>query len=421
MAFLTSFRATNIRGWKDTGLVRLAPITLFTGQNKSGKTTLLEILYFLKQEVKKTRQDYFRFVELARAKSEKSEFEVTFYASDLDSTEAPTMNMVYSYLSIVSVDGKQIYLIADPMAIHDELANSSQSQTSSKNAELVFTETYKAFQADMLPLRPVLENLYFLTADRVKERTSTSSIATPYNKAIRLDGGNWFETLFASRDFSTVESMQVPSELEKQVSKVGELLGLWEKFGIEVTLSNDEEYLSTFEDKRMAASFNLVIETDPNTKLYYESASRTIKFLVPLMVLLYSVPKGSIVLIETPEIHLHPDTKRELADWFIGISKERDLQLIIESYSPAFLERFQRRIAEEIITPEYIAVHNCFYDKQNGCNVLSTFDINEYGEISNWAGFLPHDFEEVAAQHDAIFKRVNPVLVPVVANDTEAV
>ena len=41
----------NFKGWKDTGNIRMAPITLFFGANSSGKSSIGQFLMMLKQTV----------------------------------------------------------------------------------------------------------------------------------------------------------------------------------------------------------------------------------------------------------------------------------------------------------------------------------------------------------------------------------
>ena len=48
---LTSLRVKNFKAWKDTGPVRLAPLTVFFGANSAGKSSLGHLLLALKQTV----------------------------------------------------------------------------------------------------------------------------------------------------------------------------------------------------------------------------------------------------------------------------------------------------------------------------------------------------------------------------------
>ena len=46
---LKSLHIQNFKSWRDTGQIRLAPITVFFGANSAGKTSLLQFLLMLKQ------------------------------------------------------------------------------------------------------------------------------------------------------------------------------------------------------------------------------------------------------------------------------------------------------------------------------------------------------------------------------------
>ena len=44
---ITQLQIKNFKGWKDTGPLRLAPITVFFGTNSSGKSSLGQLLMML--------------------------------------------------------------------------------------------------------------------------------------------------------------------------------------------------------------------------------------------------------------------------------------------------------------------------------------------------------------------------------------
>lgn len=48
---LKKIRILNFKGWKDTGGITMAPITLFFGANSSGKSSIGQFLMMLKQTV----------------------------------------------------------------------------------------------------------------------------------------------------------------------------------------------------------------------------------------------------------------------------------------------------------------------------------------------------------------------------------
>ncbi len=48
---LNQLRIQNFKGWKDSGLIRTAPLTLFFGTNSSGKSSIGQFLMMLKQTI----------------------------------------------------------------------------------------------------------------------------------------------------------------------------------------------------------------------------------------------------------------------------------------------------------------------------------------------------------------------------------
>lgn len=67
---------------------------------------------------------------------------------------------------------------------------------------------------------------------------------------------------------------------------------------------------------------------------------------MPIISILGKAKEGSLVLFEQPEIHLHPSLQAKLMDIFIGVSKEKNIAMLIETHSDYFLRRSQRRLIE---------------------------------------------------------------------------
>jgi predicted ATPase len=125
--------------------------------------------------------------------------------------------------------------------------------------------------------------------------------------------------------------------------------------------------------------------------------------VLPALVLLYYVPEGSIILMEQPEIHLHPSVQSGLADVILQVSKQRNLQVIVESHSEHLLQRFQRRVAEESYSVDELKLYFC--DIQQGESKLIDLKLNEYGEIENYPdNFFGDEMAEIAATRRASLK-----------------
>ncbi len=126
--------------------------------------------------------------------------------------------------------------------------------------------------------------------------------------------------------------------------------------------------------------------------------------VLPVLVLLYYVPKGSTILMEQPEIHLHPSVQSELANVIVKVAKTRNVQVIVESHSEHMLRRFQRLTAEGKSDVNDIKLYFC--DSKNGKSELQDLKLNMFGEIENWPeNFFGNEMEEIAAIRKAALKR----------------
>lgn len=126
--------------------------------------------------------------------------------------------------------------------------------------------------------------------------------------------------------------------------------------------------------------------------------------VLPALVLLYYVPEGSTVLMEQPEIHLHPAVQSGLADLMLTVAEVRDVQIIVESHSEHLLRRFQRHVAEEKASADDIKLY--FVSSPDGTAQAADLLLNEYGEIENWPDhFFGDEMGEIAAIAKARLKR----------------
>ena len=126
--------------------------------------------------------------------------------------------------------------------------------------------------------------------------------------------------------------------------------------------------------------------------------------ILPALVLLYYVPEGSTVLMEQPEIHLHPAVQSGLADVMLNVAAARNVQIIVESHSEHLMRRLQRRVAEKAASSEDVKLY--FVSATQGVAQASDLVLNEWGEIENWPEqFFGDEMGEIAAITKASLRR----------------
>lgn len=127
--------------------------------------------------------------------------------------------------------------------------------------------------------------------------------------------------------------------------------------------------------------------------------------VLPVVTLLQYVPEGATVVLEQPEIHLHPLAQAGLADVIIQAVNHRKVQVILESHSEHLLLRLQRRIAEEKISSDDVNLYFC--DAPSGNSTLTELDVDLFGNIKNWPEkFMGDAFNEAAQAEIARLKRL---------------
>lgn len=126
--------------------------------------------------------------------------------------------------------------------------------------------------------------------------------------------------------------------------------------------------------------------------------------ILPVLVLCFYVPEGSTVILEQPEIHLHPSVQAGLADVFIDAWEKRRVQVIVESHSEHLLRRLQRRIAAGKFSQNDVGLYFC--KEEDGVSGLDSLEIDLFGNISNWPqDFFGDQFGEIAAMSEAALMR----------------
>jgi predicted ATPase len=126
--------------------------------------------------------------------------------------------------------------------------------------------------------------------------------------------------------------------------------------------------------------------------------------VLPVITLLQYVPEGSTVLLEQPELHLHPLAQAGLADVIIQVANQRRVQVILESHSEHLLLRLQRRIAEAAI--DSVNVRLYFAEAHTGVSTLIPLQVDPLGNIRNWPEkFMGDAFGETAEAELARLKQ----------------
>jgi predicted ATPase len=116
--------------------------------------------------------------------------------------------------------------------------------------------------------------------------------------------------------------------------------------------------------------------------------------VLPIIVGSLLAEKGSVILLEQPELHLHPRLQARLSDFLLSLTF-LDKQVICETHSRSLVDRLRYRIAADDSNriSDRLALYFLTRTPPIGTE-LRPLRINRYGKLQEWPeGFLDDDRE----------------------------
>jgi predicted ATPase len=104
--------------------------------------------------------------------------------------------------------------------------------------------------------------------------------------------------------------------------------------------------------------------------------------VLPIVVAALSASRGDLLLIENPEVHLHPSGQAQMGQFLSDVARS-GVQLIVETHSDHVLNGIRRSVKSGRLTPEQVALHFFRPRSGHGAQVLSP-QIDSNGGIDTW-------------------------------------
>jgi predicted ATPase len=443
---IEAFRLIRFRGFEDTGWIELRPLTLFFGHNSSGKSSLLAGLLMLRQSVlNPDRSTPFLFtsnlgIDLGsyrdvvfghqddllkplafevRLRLDNAytglglsitqlivRVEIGYHRNEhrpvlksfgiLDIGRATLIELVRK--RSVRSSGS-IWRLASDAFKKRELPNPAelewinffpllpQQSEAYKSVREVLETVAEQFRNDLAavtyigPLRTEPERVYYFTGETVDE--------------VGRRGENTYKMLAAARYQGRRD--EIDQKLNRWLSQLGYQLHL-RVFGDTPVIQIEMQEL---EHGNGSERYNL------------KDMGFGLSQVLPLIVQCYTSIGPRTILLEQPELHLHPRAQADLGDLLIDALLEGH-KFVIETHSEHLLLRLRRRIAETTVRssteeerrlePDQLGAY--FVERQAGRSVISPVGVNELGQIpqppDGFQRFFSDDYEEVMAISKAV-------------------
>lgn len=105
--------------------------------------------------------------------------------------------------------------------------------------------------------------------------------------------------------------------------------------------------------------------------------------VLPVVVMCLASQTGATLLIELPELHLHPAVQAKLGDFFLAIALS-GRQVIVETHSEYLINRLRYRVAGAAGDSLLPVVQIHFAEKKDGASTFRPLVLDRYGGIVDW-------------------------------------
>ena len=446
---LTQLSVTNFKSWRSISEMRLAPITGLFGANSSGKTGILQLLLMLKQTIDSsdraqvlefgderslTNLGSFRDVVYNHVKPGKMDFSLRWNLAEtltIKNLESKTDTLFsaneLAFSCQLDENGSERLVVSQLVydlaghrfGVSRKGPSGGKYELTSKEAGFRFIRTQGRPWGQLSPVKfygfpdqvytyyqnaeflaklqlafeQLFGQLYYLGPLReFPQRHYAWKGSEPADMGRR--GERVVDAMLAARERGRYIS---PGKKRKRQT-LEERIALWLK---ELGLIHDFSVKAIAKDSSI---YQVKVRKSPSSaEVLITDVGFGVSQILPVLVLCYYVPEGSIVLLEQPEIHLHPWVQAGLADVFIDAVKNRNIQIILESHSEHLLRRLQRRVADETLIAKDTALYFCETKTESS---LTPLDLDLFGNITNWPkDFFGDEVGEMAETARAIVKR----------------
>ena len=439
---ITHIRVKNFKSWEDSDKVELAPLTGFFGTNSSGKSSLLQMLLLLKQNVGHSnlqpiiffgdtnslvnlggfhevihRHEQEEQLELEFGCKLKEPFKMQIHGEKTGGQHGDVPVLIDNLTFNTVIHQVGIDLLIDRFRYSFESCKIPEVEW--LRGALQHTDLLGHHRLQRIGiincyggphqhqphglLRPLsfafeklFSDVYYLGPTRVDpQRRYNWPGGHPQH--IRQWGNQTIDALLSARvrKLKTLHQQEeVP--IEDRVSHWLQEMDLAHSFSLDWKSQGSTEYEVRIQKSLGSPAVTLV------------DMGYGLGQFLPVLVLCHYAPEGSTLILEQPGIHLHPKVQSQLADLLIEVITERNLQILIESHSEHLLNRLQRRIAEEKISADQTALYFCQH--VNGASKIDKLDMDEFGNIANWPeNFFGDEMGDLFAMTEAQREREKKV------------
>jgi predicted ATPase len=358
---LNQIRFKNYKLFKDWQTLKLKPITVIIGKNSSGKSAAVKLPVLIEKSLAGDDSQPISIqsqgIELG------GEFRDLLYRREVLAPLEIELEDEQELLSIALAinTGSKSRPVIHEWELTDKLSGKKLKSTlHEKTQGFLINNNQGEYRINNLSLTTEFIGPFRRLPERIYHQAQASSI-----KKLGIEGENTYSLLIE-------DALSVEKVLIKQVSDWYETN--FEGWGIRINEDRNPYY--EIELTRDSGRINV------NLKDVGEGMSQALPLVTCAMM---PADKDTLIIMEQPELHLHPSAHGALAQLFAESTKEqKSKRYLIETHSQNFVLRLRRLIAEGSLSPDDMALYFVDFDEENHVSNLKAITIDNQGEVDFW-------------------------------------
>jgi predicted ATPase len=426
----------NFKSIKKVQQFELKPFTVLSGVNSSGKSSFVQLLLLLKQSLELSSDkkvmseigEYYSCNELSDVFYEKNNenkisFGMTFKQSEFVNIDFPEVGAKEEYEVELLIDFRQN---GKKIIVSDFVVNINAPDVKKKNVlelHLQENELYNIesdsdlYGKGLMVLRKFISPIDFVAFfplsyedpggekklfafDWLKKAINIFFDSISYIGPARIEPQE--EYLISKSDSDVGRSGKFTAQILKDQSKVSVSYRILDES------NNDIKYISAQKDLLSAVKYwmcdifgvaediysekdedvyRIFLKTKDGIRVNIKHVGFGISQLLPIVVQGLIMKRESTLIVEQPEVHLHPKVQSLLYDFLYSLTLDGK-KVVVETHSSHFITRMRRRIAETKDDGMDDRINLTFIEN----HLFRTLEMDDYGTILN---YYPKDFIEM--------------------------
>ncbi len=189
-------------------------------------------------------------------------------------------------------------------------------------------------------------NLVFLSADRIGPQDTYEKNTNPLDRF-----GIYGEYAISFLEKARKDKYKVIPELIEESKITQEFLDRQVNYWLNHILDTTLETEGIKETNKVKARFK-----NSNDFVRPKNIGSGISYITAILIICLSAKKDQIIIIENPEIHLHPKAQSKLGE-FLAFIASKGIQVIIETHNDHLINRLRYEVFQGVLKSNEVIIH----------------------------------------------------------------